>query len=114
MDRQLTQDLNKYVFKSEDCIDYSVKDTKGKPRLALVPPILIRAVGEVMTFGIDKYYEDSWKSVKPYEWRDALVRHLVDYLENPQGVDEESGLPHLYHIACNVAYLLYQQDKGGY
>lgn len=83
-----------------------MKDTKGKPRLSLVPPSLIESVGEVMTFGADKYYVDSWRSVEPELYRDALMRHLCKYLEYPEAIDEESGFPHLWHIAANVAFLI--------
>jgi hypothetical protein len=31
-------------------------------------------------------------------------------LDDPYGVDKDSGLPHLEHIACNVAFLL-ELDK---
>ena len=27
------------------------------------------------------------------------------YLDDPEGLDNESGLPHLWHLACNVAFL---------
>lgn len=34
-----------------------------------------------------------------------MYRHLVRYLDDPDGVDDESGLPHLWHLATNVAFL---------
>ena len=34
------------------------------------------------------------------------MRHICRYLKEPDGVDDESGLPHLWHIACNVAFLI--------
>ena len=37
---------------------------------------------------------------------DALLRHLLLYLDDPLALDEESGLPHLEHAACNLAFLL--------
>ena len=39
------------------------------------------------------------------------MRHLVAYMREPQGTDEESGLPHLWHVACNVAFLI-ELEKG--
>ena len=36
---------------------------------------------------------------------DALLRHTLAYLDDPSGVDEESGIPHLKHMACNIAFL---------
>ena len=95
-----------HFVKSEDIVTDGLKHDGGKPRLSLVPPILIRAVGEVMTHGAEKYGEGNWKNVEPKRYRDALGRHYCDYMEDPYGVDKQSGLPHLYHLACNVAFLL--------
>ena len=79
----------------------------NKPRLVLVPPELIEAVGKVRTYGVKKYGDSSsWKQVEPYRYRAALMRHICRYLKEPDGVDDESGLPHLWHIACNVAFLI--------
>lgn len=89
-----------------DKITDGLKHDGGKPRLSLVPPILIRAVGTVMTHGAEKYGEGNWRSVEPKRYRDALARHYCDYMEDPYGVDKHSGLPHLWHIACNVAFLI--------
>lgn len=87
------------------------KDIAGKPRLSLVPPELIRAVGRVRTYGAEKYGADeNWKGVDPAYYRDALMRHLTEYLENPDSTDPESGLHHMEHIACNAAFLL-ELDK---
>ena len=89
-----------------DVVTDGLKHDGGKPRLSLVPPILIRAVGTVMTHGAEKYGEGNWRSVEPARYRDALARHYCDYMENPHGNDKDSGLPHLWHLACNVAFLL--------
>ena len=89
-----------------DVVTDGYKHDGGKPRLSLVPPILIRAVGTVMTHGAEKYGEGNWKNVEPERYRDALARHYCEYMEDPYGVDKQSGLPHLYHLACNVAFLL--------
>ena len=79
----------------------------NKPRLDLVPPELIEAAGKVRTYGVKKYSDsDSWKQVEPYRYRAALMRHICRYLKEPDGVDDESGLPHLWHIAYNVAFLI--------
>lgn len=79
----------------------------GKPRLDLVPPSLIEAVGVVRTYGVSKYNTtQGWQQVEPERYTAALMRHLCKFLRNPQGVDEESGLPHLWHMACNIAFLI--------
>lgn len=89
-----------------DIITDGLKHDGGKPRLDLVPPVLIEAVGAVMTHGVEKYGEGSYRQVEPKRYRAALMRHICKWLRNPHGIDEDSGLPHLWHIACNVAFLL--------
>ena len=38
---------------------------------------------------------------------------FLRYLRNTktQRVDEESGLPHLWHLACNIAFLIEMEDE---
>ena len=87
------------------------KADKGKPRLGLVPPSTIESVGKVMTYGLTKYKQDSWKQVEPYRYIDALMRHVVEYLADNNSIDEESGLLHIEHILCNAAFL--NDMRGG-
>lgn len=95
------------------CEDPTAKDTKGKPRLALVSPYLIEAVGAVRTYGTDKYGDpDNWKLVSTDAYKDALMRHLCEYLKDPTAKDAESGLPHLWHMACNVNFLIEMEGAG--
>lgn len=92
--------------------DQSIKADAGKLQLTLVPTQIIRDIAEVRMYGNAKYHDpDNWQYVEPQRYRDALFRHLLAYLEDPHGVDEESGIPHLKHIACNVAFLC-ELDKG--
>ena len=82
------------------------KFDSGKPKLSLVPCEIIRAIAKVREFGVKKYKDpDNWKQVEAERYRDAMYRHLLLYIEDPSGIDEESGLPHLWHLACNVAFL---------
>lgn len=77
-----------------------------KPRLTLVPPEVVRCIAAVREYGVQKYGSaENWRTVEKERYRDALYRHLLEYLEDPAGVDRESGLPTLWHIACNVAFL---------
>lgn len=85
----------------------TAKADYGKPRPTLVPTSLIRAVTAVREFGTAKYKDaDNWKTVSPERYRDATYRHWLKYLDDPDGKDEESKLPHLWHIACNIAFLI--------
>lgn len=86
--------------------DQNCKKDAGKPQLTLVPQQIIYDIARVREFGIEKYHErDSWKRVDIQRYRDAAYRHFLAYLADPQGVDEESGLTHLSHLACNIAFL---------
>lgn len=89
-----------------DVNDQSVKADAGKPRLTLVPNAIIYEIAKIREYGVDKYHDpDNWKYVEKQRYRDAAYRHWLAYLDDPDGVDEESGLPHLSHLACNIAFL---------
>ena len=105
----LTEELAKGIVNGGFKID-ELKFDSGKARLALVPPLAIKAIGAIMTYGLVKYDESSWKKVEAWRYRDALMRHLCEYLEDPHGVDEESGLPHLWHLITNAAFLCELED----
>ncbi len=82
------------------------KADAGKPRLSLVPSEIIRCIARVREYGNRKYgSSEGWRMVEIERYRDAAYRHLLAYIDDPAGVDEESGLPHLWHLACNVAFL---------
>lgn len=86
--------------------DQTAKADAGKPQLRLVPSQIIRDIARIREYGNAKYGDpDNWKTVEPERYRDAAYRHLLAYIDDPAGVDEESGLPHLWHLACNVAFL---------
>lgn len=86
--------------------DQTAKADAGKPRLTLVPRRIITAIARVRMYGNEKYHDpENWRQVEPERYRDALFRHLLAYLDDPHGVDAESGLPHLWHLACNAAFL---------
>lgn len=62
--------------------------------------------GAVRMFGCAKYHDpDNWRQVESQRYRDALYRHWLAYLKGEQ-CDQESGLPHLWHLACNAAFLI--------
>lgn len=86
--------------------DQNAKADAGKARLSLVPSEIIRCIARVREYGVEKYSDpENWRKVEPERYRDAMYRHLLAYIDDPQGVDEESGLPHLWHLATNVAFL---------
>lgn len=92
--------------------DQSAKADAGKIMPTLVPPALIEAVAAVRGYGCSKYGDpDNWRRVEPQRYRDALYRHWLAYLKNPEACDPESGLPHLWHLACNAAFLIEMETE---
>lgn len=93
--------------------DQSVKADANKLRISLVPTEIVRAVARVREYGVNKYGTvDGWRRVAAERYRDALLRHVLAYMDDPNGVDVESGLPHIEHIACNVAFLIELRREG--
>lgn len=97
--------------------DQTAKADAGKLQLTLVPSGIIRAIARVRTYGNAKYPEggpDNWKQVEKERYRNAMFRHMLAYLDDPQGSDEESGLPHLWHLCTNCAFLCELEDFKDY
>lgn len=95
--------------------DQSVKADAGKRKVTLTPRQIIWDIAEVREYGNNKYPKggpNNWMNVEPQRYRDALMRHLLLYLDDPSSVDEESGISHLKHAACNIAFLCEMEKKG--
>lgn len=93
-------------------MNQKIKADAGKPQLTLVPRQILYDVARIREYGLAKYGDsESWKSVEIERYRNAAFRHFMAYLDNPTGLDEESGLPHLAHLACNIAFLC-ELEKG--
>lgn len=89
-----------------------VKADYGKPKCSLVPSEIVRCIARIREYGTAKYKDpENWKNVEVERYRDAMYRHMLSYIDDPNGLDEESGFPHLWHIACNVAFLC-ELEKG--
>ena len=91
----------------------SAKADAGKPRLTLVPMQIVFDVAEVREYGNRKYGDkDNWKKVEAERYREAAFRHFLRYIDDPAGVDEESGIKHRKHLECNLAFLAELEEKG--
>lgn len=82
----------------------------GKARMALLfdgCPNALEAVGQVLTFGAQKYAAHSWQTVPEGEerYKSALLRHLLA-VGRGEETDPESNLHHLAHAACNALFIL--------
>lgn len=91
--------------------DQTAKADAGKLQLSLVPGNLIRACAVVRMYGNQKYGDpDNWKQVEPQRYRDAAYRHWLAYIDDHTAVDPESGIPHLWHCICNLAFLAQMEE----
>jgi hypothetical protein len=78
----------------------------GKTQISQVPSSLIIETAKVLEFGAQKYSRDNWKKGMSFlSVYDSLQRHLLAWKDG-QDLDEESGLPHLAHASCNLAFLI--------
>lgn len=90
--------------------DTEAKADQGKVRPTLVPASLVLAVAAVREYGCKKYHDpENWRRVEAQRYKDALYRHFLEYQQG-KNVDLESGLPHLWHMACNIAFLIEMED----
>lgn len=88
------------------------KHDQGKLRPTLVPVTLMYAVASIREYGCKKYKDpENWRQVEPQRYRDALYRHWLAYLSGEK-YDEESGYPHLWHLACNAAFLIEMENNS--
>lgn len=88
---------------------YEAKRDQGKLSPSLIPWRGLQAVIEVAGFGIRKgYLPHSWKEVPDAQarYREALLRHALEYAEDAESCDPESTFPHLAHVAWNSLALL--------
>jgi hypothetical protein len=91
--------------------DQYAKADAGKLQLTLVPRQIIRCIAVIRMYGNRKYHDpENWRQVSKERYRDAAFRHFLAYLDDPRGKDAESGLPHLWHLACNIAFLCEMEE----
>ena len=85
----------------------TAKADAGKPRPTLVPTAIIQAIAHVREYGCRKYKDaDNWKQVEIERYMDAAYRHWLACVDDLYSRDKESGLPHLWHAATNIAFLI--------
>ncbi len=78
----------------------------GKLRMDLIPPEFEEAVAEILTYGAQKYEDENWrKGINYKRVYGALRRHLLAWWRG-EDYDNETGFSHLWHAACNLAFLI--------
>ena len=97
-------DLNKGGVKFDD----------GKTMMELLPPEAIFGVASILTHGAKKYAARNWEL--GMDWSrpfGGALRHLWKWWAGER-LDSDSGLPHLWHCACNIFFLIaYEERKVG-
>lgn len=102
------------MFVTKSSMDYTIKHDNGKPQIHLVPLEILRDIAKVREYGLKKYTDpDNWKRVEVIRYYDATMRHLIAMQGDLMSLDKESGLPHLWHVACNIAFMcdLLKEDE---
>lgn len=83
-----------------------IKHDAGKAPLGLIPRSALNAEAMVMAFGAEKYSRDNWRSgIRWSRLIDAALRHITAYNDG-EDTDEETGLSHLAHARCCLAFLI--------
>ena len=105
-----TAPLTRVVADSQTATTGPRKFDGGKLQYGLIPPLALKEMVKVLTFGAEKYEPNNWKNVPESKRRyfDALQRHLWAYKEGEK-LDPESGIHHLAHAACCL-FFLYEHD----
>lgn len=90
-----------------------VKHDQGKLDLTLIPPVLLEETARVLMHGAAKYDRHNWVSVPdaPHRYAAALLRHVLAW-QKGERLDPDSGLPHLAHASCCIAFLLAFAQAG--
>ena len=102
----MTNKVQEKILEIRERNDQSIKADAGKAQLTLVPSAIIYDIARTREYGVKKYGDaENWRAVEPYRYKNAAYRHWLEYLRDSKSIDEESGLPHLYHLVTNLAFL---------
>lgn len=83
------------------------KTDAEKPKVSLVPIQIIFDIAKILEYGVNKYGEkENWRSVSIERYHGAFLRHVLACANDLNAKDKESGLPHLHHAACDLAFIL--------
>lgn len=82
-----------------------LKYDNDKPRLELIDPLFTEELARILTFGAKKYESENWrKGIKYTRIIASIKRHILEF-EKGNNLDNETGLSHVVHAACNTMFL---------
>lgn len=92
---------------------HGIKNDMNKLRWDLLPIEAIQEAVKIFTYGVEKYGENTWQDVEPFEDRyfAALMRHLVAWRLGSK-IDNESQQRHLSHALVNIIFLLQKEIEN--
>lgn len=97
---------------TDDPSKMGVKFDDGKIRFDLLPPEGPKAVATILAVGAKKYAARNWEQgmdwSRPFA---AMQRHLWAWWAGEKN-DPDSGLPHLWHAACNCFFLIAYESRS--
>ena len=112
---ELRDHTGKVHLSSDDLHAPGAKDDKAKPMAGVLLDFsrALQTVVDVGTYGAKKYTRAGWATVPEGSQRytDAMMRHLLAMDVDPDGLDKETGLPHLAHVAWNALAVLELQAR---
>jgi hypothetical protein len=81
------------------------KNDGEKSRVDLLDPEFLIGIGEVLRFGASKYNAHNWRGGITFSRiLGAILRHTFALLRG-EDKDQESGMPHVFHLGCNAMFL---------
>jgi len=94
-------------------VENFMKFDTDKLRYDLIPASSTEALASILTYGAKKYKPNNWKQCSdPERYIAAAMRHLEAY-RGGEYFDEESEMPHLWHVFTNIAFLIeFKYDPG--
>jgi len=89
------------------------KDMLGKPDYTLIDPYFLEGMVNAMEKGKVKYARQNWQTIHdPHKLMAAAMRHLFA-VHRGEFADNETGMSHLLHVACNMMFLYYHERHAG-
>ena len=89
-----------------------IKADQEKPRMDLLPPDAMLAVGRVLASGAQRYGDRNWE--RGMDWGRVIAaahRHLFA-IQMGEDYDWETGEPHAAHLACCALFLTAFLQRG--
>ena len=112
----MTMHIQKTKY-GEEKKELGIKYDDDKARFDLIEPEFEEDIANILTMGANKYAPNSWQHIEDGKNRyyAALRRHLNAWREGEK-TDQESGISHLAHVACNIMFLMHferEEQKDG-